>query len=183
MSSTTDTARYTGTAQLLHWVTAILMFAVVILAWVMTNMADGAPWRGTLYSLHKSIGLTIVALVAIRLAWRAIKPPPAWPGRFAQWERRAARLSHLLLYVILVGMPVSGYVMSASGRFPVSYFGLFTLPSLPQNHTVSAIAHWMHVATGQWAVYALIALHLLATAWHVAVRRDGVLGRMLPRQG
>ena len=188
MSTTVDlararplrTGRYNATAQALHWVVAVLMFAVIILAWVMTNMADNAAWRGSLYTLHKSIGLTILALVAVRLAWRAARPPPRLPGTLAAWERAAASASHVMLYVILLGMPLSGYVMSATGRFPVTYFGLFNLPSLGQDKAVSSAAHWVHVATGQWLVYALIALHLTATAWHVAIRRDGVIERMLP---
>ena len=190
MSSTADlararplgTSRYNVTAQALHWVTAILMFAVVILAWVMVNMADDAPWHGWLFTLHKSVGLTILVLVAVRLAWRIARPPPRLPGTLAAWERAAAAASHVLLYVILLGMPLSGYVMSATGRHPVTYFDLFTLPSLGQHKAVSSAAYWIHVVTGQWLVYALIALHLTATAYHVAIRRDGVLERMLPAQ-
>ena len=79
-------------------------------------------------------------------------------------------------------MPVSGCLLSAAGGHPVSYFGLFTLPGLPKNEGLAGAADWMHVAVGQWAVYALVLLHLAATAWHVAVRRDGVLERMLPAQ-
>ena len=176
------TARYTVTAQALHWVTSVLMLAVIVLAWVMVNMDHGAASRGWLYTLHKSVGLTILVLVAIRLAWRAANPPPRLPTSLAAWERASAAASHVMLYVILVGMPLSGYIMSAAGRFPVTYFGLFTVPSLPQNKAVSEAAHWVHVATGQWLVYALVVLHLSATAWHVAVRRDGVLERMLPSQ-
>ena len=180
--STTGAGRYTATAQALHWVTAILMLTAIPLAWVMVNMPDQAASRGSLYMLHKSVGLTILVLVAIRLAWRAIRPPPRLPGQLAAWDRAAAITSHVLLYAILLGMPISGYIMSAAGRFPVTYFDLFTLPRLPHNQTLLSTAHWLHVVTGQWLVYALIAIHLTATAWHVAIRRDGVLERMLPAQ-
>ena len=107
--------RYTATAQALHWVVAVLMFVVVPLAWVMVNLPRTAPWREELYTLHKSIGLTILALVAVRLAWRATHPAPALPGRMARWEQAGAFASHWLLYLILVGMPVSGYLLSAAG--------------------------------------------------------------------
>ncbi|WP_428377362.1 cytochrome b [Lichenicoccus sp.] len=172
--------RYNPTAQALHWVSALLMFIVIPLAWVMVALPKDAASRETYYMLHKSVGLTILVIVAVRLAWRAAHPAPPSPSSLAPWEHAAGRLSHWLLYLILVGMPFSGYVMSAAGGHAVTFFGLFPLPGLPHNKAVSSDAHWVHVAIGQWAVYALIVLHLLATVWHVAVRRDAVLGRMLP---
>jgi cytochrome b561 len=178
----TAVRRYTATAQALHWVVAVLMFSVVPLAWVMVNLPRTTPWREDLYTLHKSIGLTILTLVAVRLVWRATHPAPKLPGRMARWEQAAAFASHWLLYLILVGMPVSGYLLSAAGGNPVSYFGLFTLPGLSQSEELRQVALWTHVVTGQWAVYLLVVLHLIATVWHVAVRRDGVLDRMLPMQ-
>lgn len=172
--------RYTLTAQALHWLVAALMFAVLPLAWVMVAMPRDAPSRGLLFTLHKSIGLTILALAAIRLFWRAAHPAPPLPGRLVKWERVSALASHWLLYLILLGMPVSGYLLSASAGRPVTYFGLFTLPGMAKNDALHDAAEWMHAITGQWAVYALVLLHIAATAWHVAVRRDGVLERMLP---
>ena len=172
--------RYNPTAQALHWITALLMFIVVPLAWVMVALPDDAPWGNTFFMLHKSFGLTILAIVAFRLVWRARHPAPPSPSTLAQWERAAARASHWLLYLILVGMPVSGYVMSAASGHAGTLFGLVPLPSLPHSKPVSSAAHWVHVAIGQWVVYALVVLHLLATVWHVVVRRDAVLGRMLP---
>jgi cytochrome b561 len=82
----------------------------------------------------------------------------------------------------MVAMPISGYLLSAAGGHPVSYFGLFTLPGLPKNEALSHGADWFHVMIGQWAVYALIILHIAGTAWHVAIRRDGALERMLSEQ-
>nr|WP_321984163.1 cytochrome b [uncultured Lichenicoccus sp.] len=172
--------RYSPTAQALHWITALLMFSVIPLAWVMVALPDDAPWGDTSYMLHKSVGLTILAIVAFRLAWRAAHPAPPSPASLAKWEHAAGRVSHWLLYLILVGMPVSGYVMSASSGHAGTLFGLIPLPDLPNSKPVSHAAHWVHVAIGQWTVYALIVLHVLATVWHVAVRRDAVLGRMLP---
>ena len=109
-------------------------------------------------------------------------PAPPLPGNLARWERAAAFGSHWLLYVILIGMPVSGYVLSTAGGHAVFYFGLFSVSALPESAMLAGVAKWVHVVTGQWLVYGLIVLHLLATAWHVAMRRDGVLNRMLPVQ-
>ena len=178
----TASRRYTATAQALHWIVAVLMFVVIPLAWVMVNMPKTAPSREWIYTLHKSFGMTILVLVAVRLAWRAIHPAPPLPGQMARWERGMATASHWLLYIILVGMPVSGYVLSATGAVGVPYFDLFMLPDLPKNQAVNDAARWVHAAVGQWLVYALIVLHVAATAWHAAVRRDVVLDRMLPEQ-
>lgn len=175
-------ARYTHTAQLLHWGTAGLMFTVLPLAWVMVNMPDTAGNRGDLFALHKSVGLTVLALTVVRLVWRGSHPAPVLPRSLALWEKAAAHLSHWLLYLILIGMPVSGYLLSAAGGHPVTYFGMITLPGLPRSEIGEQAGFWIHVVVGQWFVYALIAIHLLATAWHVVVKRDGVLDRMLPAQ-
>ncbi len=172
--------RYTATAQSLHWITAILMFAILPLAWVMVNMPRTAPSREWVYMLHKSLGLTVLALVAFRLAWRAGHPAPPLPAHLARWEVMAARASHWLLYLVMIGMPISGYLFSAFRGHGTAYFGLFAIPGPPASPRWAAVADWFHVATGQWLVYALIVLHLGATAWHVAVRRDRVLERMLP---
>ncbi len=181
-AATMERKRYTATAQTLHWVVAALMFTVIPLAWVMVNMARTAPSREWIYTLHKSVGITILLLVVVRLVWRAIHPAPPLPGKMARWERRMATASHWLLYIILVGMPVSGYVLSATGAVGVPYFDLLTLPRLPRSQAANDAARWVHAAIGQWVVYTLIVLHIAATAWHAAIRRDGVLDRMLPEQ-
>jgi cytochrome b561 len=103
--------RYTLTAQALHWITAALMFIVLPVAWVMMNMPETAARRSLLFTLHKSIGLTIVMIVALRLAWRAKHPAPPLGARLNSWEKGTAIVSHWMLYVVLVGMkwtPLAG---------------------------------------------------------------------------
>ncbi len=174
--------RYTATAQALHWLTAALMLAALPLAWVGVNMPEAAPGHEGVISLHKSVGLTILAVVAVRLAWRASHPPPPLSAAVARWEQRASTASHWMLYAILLGMPLSGYLLSAAAGHATTYFGLVRLPSLPESRSLQHAALVVHVVVGQWLVYALILLHVAATAWHVAVKRDGVLDRMLPPQ-
>lgn len=175
-------SRYSSVAQSTHWITAALMFAVLPLGWEAVSLPMDSPSDRLMFTLHKSIGLTILAIVAFRIGWRAAHPAPPLPGHLAKWERAAAFASHWLLYLILVGMPISGYVLSTTGGHTVPYFWLFDVPPLPKDPVLEKAAQWVHVVTGQWFVYALIVLHLLATAWHVAMRRDGVLNRMLPAQ-
>ena len=173
--------RYTATAMWFHWITALLMASILPIAWVMTNMGDGNAWRGLLYTLHKSIGLTIVAVVVVRLIWRASHPAPPLAGRAGAALAVLARTNHWLLYATLLAMPISGYLLSATGKFPISYFGLFTVPRLGNHPELRHVATAVHLI-GQWFVYALVALHLLGTSYHVVLARDGLLERMLPEQ-
>lgn len=174
--------RYTAVAQALHWLTAILIFAILPIAWHMTMLPREAPTRETWFTIHKSIGLTVLALSVIRIIWRGLYPPPPLPSTMGRLEAGAAVLSHWLLYVILFAMPISGYLLSAAGGHPVSYFGLFEIPNIvPESKDVSHIAATIHIV-GQWAVYALVVIHVAATAWHLIVPRDAVLERMLPEQ-
>jgi cytochrome b561 len=174
--------RYTPLAQALHWLTALLVVLTLPIAWVMVNMPSTARLAGRLFTLHESLGITILALVAVRLIWRASHPAPALPASLQRWDRMMARVSHGMLYAILVVMPVSGYLMNATGGYPIGFFWLFDLPGLPKSEIVSACGFWLHVAVGQWLTYTLVVLHVAATAWHVSVRKDGILERMLPRQ-
>src|SRR6516165_29479 len=173
--------RYTNLAQGLHWVTALLMFAVIVIAWVMVSMAKDNPYRDMMFTSHKSVGVTILALTVLRLIWRAGHRAPALPANVAPWEAGLAKVSHWLLYAVLVIMPVSGYVLTATSTYPLSFFGLFDLPHLPTNKALSHAAAEVHEVT-QWAVYGLIALHIFATLWHTIAYRDGTLERMLPEQ-
>lgn len=171
--------RYTAVAQLFHWVSAALVFAAVPIAWVMANMPENAPWRGTLFMLHKSLGVTVLAIVAARLAWRAAHPAPSLDGTIARWEKRCSHISHWLLYIILIGMPVSGFIMSAASGYPNEIFG-FTVPGIGKNQAVMQAGGLIHMLIGQCLLYLLIIVHVGATVWHTAVRRDLVLDRMLP---
>jgi cytochrome b561 len=162
--------RYTPVAQALHWLTAALVLAVLPLAWVATS-----------FQLHKSVGITIFAIVALRILWRAWHPAPREafvpPGLAL-----LGRVNHWLLYAVFLLMPASGFVLSAAAGNTTQYFFLFPIPPfIEKNKAVADLADQIHLA-GQYAVYALVSLHLLATAWHLIVRRDALLDRMLPRQ-
>ena len=173
--------RYNGGAMVFHWLTAALMFAILPVAWAMVSFAREDPNRDLWYLIHKSLGVTIFAVVVLRIIWRALTKPPSLDGRLPAWEAWMARVNHLLLYAILLVMPISGYILSSASGHPVLYFGLFTIPGLPENKPLAQAAVTVHVLT-QWLVYLAIVMHLLGVVWHVAFRRDGTLERMLPRQ-
>ena len=180
-AETGEVQRYSASMQALHWVVALLMFSVIPLAWVMVEMPKDAAARNLFFTLHKSVGITILVLAAVRLIVRASRPIPPEPAGTPRWMAVSAVASHWLLYGVLFAMPISGYIASAAGPYGVNYFGLFNLPLLPQSKALSENAISIHLVL-QWAVYALIAVHVLATAWHVVVRRDGLLARELPYQ-
>jgi cytochrome b561 len=173
--------RYGAVAQTLHWVTALLMLTAVVLAWVFMALPDTASSRFGLITLHKSIGQTIFLLAVVRLAWRWWHPPPPLVGRMARWEAAAARVSHWLLYWILLLMPTSGILLASAAARPSPYFWLFYWPPLPLVPWLAHAALSVHLAA-QFMVYAFVGLHVAAALWHLVVRRDGTLERMLPPQ-
>lgn len=171
--------RYNPFSQALHWLTAVLFLAILPLAWVAIALPNGEA-KGTVFTLHKSVGLTILAVVVIRIVWRMISPAPADPKTPKALEL-IARVNHWLLYAIFLIMPVSGYLLSAFGGRATPYFWLFTIPGLEKNESLHHAFETVHVI-GQWAVYLLVILHIAGTAWHLVIRRDGILERMLPVQ-
>ena len=175
-----DGRRYTGLAQLLHWLTPPLVLAQVAVAWVMLSLPPANPQDGKMFALHKSIGITIWLLIALRLTWRATHPAPKAGPDMPRALDVVGRVTHWLMYLILFAMPISGYVESAMGSHGVALWGL-PLPRLPHVDAIAKLADTGHVLAS-YALYALVVLHVTATVYHVAVRRDGVLQRMLPVQ-
>ncbi len=175
----TGLPRYNPVAQALHWLTALLALAVLPLAWVAISLPN-SELKGTMFTLHKSVGLTILAIVVIRIVWRMVHPAPADPAAPKALEI-IARINHWLLYAIFLIMPVSGYLLSALSGRSTNYFGLFTIPGLEKNESLQKAFDTVHVV-GQYAVYLLVLLHIAGTIWHLVIRRDGLLERMLPVQ-
>jgi cytochrome b561 len=174
-----ETGRYTLTAQALHWLTVLLILMILPVAWVMMSLPTG-PEQTRMLVFHRSLGVTIFAVVIVRLAWRSTHPAPPSPSGAPRVTELISQVTHWLLYALLLFMPVTGYLQSADGR-PVSYLGLFNLPQLPKDKALGDVANVFH-HLGQWGLYTLVGLHVGATVWHVAIRRDGLLNRMIPPQ-
>lgn len=172
-------ARYTGVAQALHWLTVAALCFLLPFVWVAENFPPG-PVRVFWYMAHESMGISVLLMVLIRLTWRWRHPAPAYPADIGRVTRALAALTHGLLYTVLLVMPVTGYLMAGNGQ-DVPFFRIISLPGFAHNEGVGVFGDTVHVAC-QFAVYALIVLHVAATVWHVAVRRDGMLDRMLPPQ-
>jgi len=170
--------RYGALAQLFHWVIVVLIIAQFVLA----LRAEGlSPIKkiGVL-GTHKSIGITILVLAALRLAWRLFNPVPPQPRGIPRWQELAAHVSHFLLYALLFITPMLGWLMSSARAFSVSWFGLVQLPDLiePNRATFERLKDW-HEAMA-FTLAAIAVLHLAAALKHHFFDRDDVLRRMLP---
>lgn len=166
----------------LHWTVAGLILLVQIPAGLAMLRVGQGLLQDTLFTLHKNMGLIILLLVFFRLGWRLANPVPRLPEDLPALQARLARLTHGLLYVLLILLPVSGFLYTAFGGFPVPFLLLVDLgPLLPKNETLAAI--WKVVHLGSIAALALVlALHVLGALQHALIRRDGILQRMLGRR-
>jgi len=171
--------RWGALSQLLHWLIVLLIAAQVALALTAKELPRG-PMVRTIVGYHKALGITILALAVIRLAWRWMNPVPALPGTLKPYEKVLARLTHGGLYVILFAMPLSGWIASSAHGFPVRWFNLFTVPALTgKDLPLSAAMNELHYALAI-ALGVIVVLHIVAALKHHFVLKDDTLRRMLP---
>jgi cytochrome b561 len=177
--SQAQTGRYTRTAMLLHWLVTLFLLVLIGLGWYMVEIPRGTPDRGYFFNLHKSIGVTAAVFIAVRIAWRATHTPPALPASIPEWQRRAARLTHGLLYACIVVMPLSGFTASNFTQYGVKYFGM-PLPILGwEDKEIYTVFNTIHVYTS-YLLVTLIALHVAAAFKHLLSDRNRVFQSMLP---
>lgn len=172
----------------LHWLIALLILGNIALAWTFKNTPQGLVWF-KLIQLHKSIGITVLLLSLARLAWRLANPPPPLPASLKAWEKTASQAVHWGFYLIMIGLPLTGWIMvSASMRsLPTVLYGVVPWPHIGFIHALApdlrkVWSHWGETGHGllAWLAYALIVLHIGAALKHAFVDRDPVLGRMVP---
>jgi cytochrome b561 len=174
-----DESRYGVVAQFFHWAVVLL----IIVQYVLANRSDALPLgpaKIAMLARHKSVGITILALVLLRLVWRWMNTVPSEPTDIPQWQRIAGRVSHVALYVLLLATPMLGWLMSSARNFPVSWFGLVTLPDfIAPNRPAYDFLHEAHEFMAL-TLLGLALLHIAAALKHHFVDRDNVLRRMLP---
>ncbi|HEX3864221.1 MAG TPA: cytochrome b [Stellaceae bacterium] len=175
-----DIDSYGPVARAVHWLVAGLAVTVVSLGIAIPGAPRGTESRELLMLLHRSVGLLILAAMVFRVIWRLRHPAPPLPPEFPRFEAVAAYADHALLYVMFLVMPLSGYLNAAVAGHSVSLFGIVSVPPLVgENPRLSQIAIAMHL-TGQFLIYALVAMHVGAALVHRFVRRNTILARMLP---
>ena len=171
--------RYTGTARALHWLAALLIFCGFGLGLFMTGL-EFSPAKFRYYAWHKWIGITVFLLAAARLAWRAAHPPPPLPLSMPAWQVRASHASHALLYVLMLAIPVSGWIYSSSTGVSVVYLGLIPLPDLlPKDRETAKNLLLLHKALN-YTLAAVVTVHVAAVLKHHFYDRDDILARRLP---
>jgi cytochrome b561 len=191
MTAANTRTRYGTVAMTFHWIIAALVITNICLGLYFADLPRTDPYKFELFQLHKSIGLTVLMLSVLRLAWRLVNPIPPLPADMSPLLRFVARSTHVLLYVLIVAIPLSGWMLvSASklgGRVPTIYFHLFNWPQIPfianlppaQKAPLHEAFDTTHVVLA-WSAIVLIPLHVLGALYHQFIRRDDVLKRMLP---
>lgn len=166
-------------AQLLHWTIVVLIIVQVILAGIADDLPLGMK-KLAMLARHKSVGITILGLAILRLAWRFANPTPALPSTLKPYERGLAHFTHIALYVLLFAMPLTGWIMSSARNFPVSWFNLVQLPDLvAPNQALYEMMLRAHELLAL-ALGAVVTLHVLGALKHHFIYKDDVLRRMLP---
>ncbi len=182
-------ARYTRTAIALHWLIALLMIANIALILSVDHFPD--EWVRPAVDTHKSIGITVLGLVILRILWRATHTPPAMPGTYGRLERFAAHAVHGVLYLLMIMLPLSGWMHDSAWKdaatHPMQWFGLFEWPRIGSIMAVEPVAKErlhdvfgaVHALAG-YVLYGIFALHVLGALKHQFIDREPELQRMLP---
>ncbi len=176
-----DDTQWGSLAKFFHWAVVILILIQGTIGLIMTSLPK-TPAVIPVYTVHKSLGLTILALALLRLAWRIFDRRPVDPHNVPQWQYVVARSTHVLLYVLLFAVPLSGWLMdSASALRPLYYFGWFKVPSVtggPMPH-VRDVMDTLHPVLF-WVLIGVAVVHLAAALQHHFFKNDDVLARMWP---
>jgi cytochrome b561 len=167
-------------AKFFHWTIVLLILVQGTIGLTMIALPKGAGVI-PVYSFHKSLGLTILSLAVLRLAWRVVDARPAEPPGLPRWQAQGARAGHALLYVLLFALPLSGWWFdSLSGLRPLYFFGLFEVPHLVSpDKALKDIAGEVHEFLF-WSLMTVAAGHAAFAAFHQLHHRNNVLGRMWP---
>lgn len=177
-----NTDQHYGAAAIgLHWLIAALIVMLVALGLYMVRLPDVGfnTTKIILVLLHKEIGMLVMALVAVRLAWRELNPLPRLAETLPEWQKVTAVFVHLCFYALMILLPLTGWLMSSAAFIPVSFLNLFTLPHLvPHDEVLFKWLQQIHDGLG-YAITVLIVLHAGAALRHHFLLRDDTLRKML----
>jgi len=170
---------YGVVSRVFHWLTVLMVFTMIPVGLTMVQEIPRAT-QDRLFILHKGLGVCVLVVVVLRVAWRAFHPAPPLPPSVPALQARVAVTVHALLYLALLTMAVSGYVRVTMGGFPIELLGALGVPPLlPKDEAIAAIAKAIHFGAALGLI-ALVVIHVAAAAYHAIVLRDGVFSRMWP---
>lgn len=177
----TSSTTWTKTAKGLHWLIALLLVATWAAVELHEIPAKGDPWHDRWKMIHFSLGLTVLVLMIVRLYWRSRHQAPARQGQ--PWQRKLSLLTHGLLYLVVLAMPLLGVAMRQFAGRAVEVYGLFVLPQwvTPDKALAKQIA-FFHRDVIWYLLLALVILHTVGGLWHHFINRDNTLRRMLPNR-
>jgi cytochrome b561 len=180
-SGTDPVQRYSNTAVTIHWITVVLVLFQIWLGLSFADLAQG-PQRSLLFTWHRTIGAAILLVTIARLTYRLMNPPPPFSADLPKWERLAAVWNHRLLYILLIGLPIGGFI-AVSGMVKgatTTLLGRVRIPVIPGvSKQVGEAAGAVHSALA-WVLMGLIALHVLAALKQQFIDHAPVAGRMPP---
>ncbi len=174
--------RYGLVSILLHWGVALAVFGLFGLGLWMVGLDYYSSWYRRAPELHKGIGILLFLAMLLRLLWRLVSPPPAALASYSASTRRGAALVHGLLYLGLLVLMLSGYLISTADGRAIEVFGWFSVPATlsgvdGQEDLAGTVHRWL-----AWALVGLAVLHALAALKHHFIDRDATLSRMLGRE-
>ncbi len=175
-----NTAERWGSVQIgLHWTIAALVLLVQVPAGLTMVASGPGTLQNVCYDVHKTTGIVIFLLAAVRLSWRWSQPVPLLPADLPGWQAKTARITHALLYSVLFLMPVTGFLYTAMAGFPVPFFMLINLAQwVPVDKPIAEVFKYAHLSL-QFVLYLTVILHILGALQHHYLRKDGILRRML----
>jgi cytochrome b561 len=172
-------AGYKPLAKIFHWLTALLVLLTIPAALTMLTPGIGRWLQDPLFMFHKNVGVVLLVLVAARLAYRLLNPPPPLPRSMPPFQRHIAEATHWLFYGLLLAMAISGFIRVTAGGFPLEVFDRFGIQNLvPRSDSLAETAKRIH-ASLRFPLIVLIVLHICAALYHGLIKRDGLAKRML----
>jgi cytochrome b561 len=180
---TSKTKKYRVPARVIHWVTALLVLGLLPVGALMVRDGLDRSLQNVLFIAHKNIGVVVLILIIVRIAYRMLRPPVLDPVPLPRVQELAAHFTHFALYAMLLIMPLAGYVRVSAGGFPIEALDALGIPSfVPRSEALAEFAKAVHYY-GAYAIAALVLMHIGAAAYHGVVRKDGIFTRMWPLFG
>ncbi len=176
MKNENSNTAYSKPTKILHWLISMLVISVWICGIYMSELPNTSTYKGSVYGLHKNIGMLILILLCIRIAWRIYE---IYLLKHSKQANIFAKIVHFLLYVALLIQPLTGWLMSSAANRLPRFFGLFTFPSLIQQNMVQAKFFNMIHNKFAWILLVLICMHVFAAFYHQLILKDRTINKML----